>query len=311
MLFRQENESLSQEDLLIFPKEMLISQADEPGRPAANKPWLVRTVLVLPVRRFTKVYCPLLVYPHQSEGNGWDCDQQKWLLFLNNRSPQSVLPTQQIPKILQKSNKNSRKRLFCSFWAIIRKKQAKIIVVSTALSGDDTPTNHNVRHLKGHWKRQLFSFMKFFIYGMKPCHVRSSGLCVCLCQMAGHKTESIGCFRIDPEKNNRYPKGNVLQALQSSTSITGKGRLGNLNFSQKSRNKPIHNNRLIESTARFFGRKHGSGSSMGLCEKNAGKRNQQRQTQEKTIWQKEDSWKLKKDEWELRFFFQGERKDVI
>lgn len=77
MLFRQENESMSQEDLLIFKKDKLISQADEPGRPAANKPWLVRTVLVLPVRRFTKVYCPLLVYPHQSEGNGCDCGQQK------------------------------------------------------------------------------------------------------------------------------------------------------------------------------------------------------------------------------------------
>ena len=37
--------------------------------------------------------------------------------------------------MLQKSNKNSRKRLFCSFQAGIREKQAKIIVVSTALSG--------------------------------------------------------------------------------------------------------------------------------------------------------------------------------
>lgn len=215
--------------------------------------------------------------------------------------PNLCYPPNKFPKCYRNQTKTAGNGCFVLFRRESAKNRLKSLWYRLLFQGISPTIHGNVRHLKGHWKRQFFSFMEFFIHGMKPCHARFTIFLVCIAWMQ--------TWRPNRWMTQDGSKRSVDIQGESFTSITGKERLGNLTFSFKSRNKPIHNNRLIKSTARFWPAKGQAWDRRfhRLYWKECIKKKSMKTDQEKTTWLKDDQWKS--DEWELHLFFQGERRD--
>ena len=190
--------------------------------------------------------------------------------------PNLCYPPNKFPKCYRNQTKTAGNGCFVLFRRESAKNRLKSLWYRLLFQGISPTIHGNVRHLKRHWKRQFFSFMEFFIHGMKPCHARFTIFLVSIAWMQAWRPNR--WMTQDGSKRSVDIQG------ESFTSITGKERLGNLTFSFKSRNKPIHNNRLIEPTARFWpakGQGYGIEDSIDFTGKNAPERNQWKQIKKK------------------------------